>query len=124
MTKFAVVHDLGTLSELQRGQYLRDASIFLGLDPDFNGLDTIWMNTDEGMRRLTAYARRGTTELLRRIHGISVLSLEQHDGPGYVSFKATGKNETGRQEIAIGAHAIEGLKGDRLAAAVATAQTR
>jgi len=87
-------------------------------------LDLIWLNTNEGPSRLTAYARRGTTDILRDIHGITVSDLEQHDGPGYVSFKATGKNKAGRQEIAIGAYTIEGLKGDRLAAAVATAQTR
>jgi hypothetical protein len=122
--KFAVIHDLGTLSEEQRKQYLRDASVFLGLDPNLNGLDLIWLNTEEGIRRLTAYARRGTTDLLREIHGITVSSLDQHDGPGYVSFKATGTNKAGRQEIAVGAAFLEGLKGDRVAAQVATAQTR
>lgn len=124
MTKFAVVHNLDQLSVVERQQYLRNASIFLGLDPDLNGLDLIWLNNDDGMRRLTAYARRGTTDLLRDIHGITVLSLEQHDGPGYVSFKAMGMNKAGRQEIAVGASFLDGLKGDRLAAAVATAQTR
>ena len=124
MSKFAIVHNLDQLSEVQRQQYLRDASVHLGLDPDLNGLDLIWMNTDDGIRRLTAYARRGTTDVLRAVHGITVLSLDQHDGPGYVSFKATGKNKNDRQEIAVGASFTEGLKGDRLAAAVATAQTR
>lgn len=122
--KFTILHNLESLSEDQRKQYLRDASVFLGLDPDLNGLDTIWMNNDDGLRKLTVYARRGTTDILRGIHGISVLSLEQHDGPGYVSFKAAGSNPKGRQEVAVGAAAIEGLKGEKLAAAVATAQTR
>jgi hypothetical protein len=124
MSKFAIVHNLDQLSEAQRQQYLRDASTFLGLDPDLNGLDLIWLNTEEGIRRLTAYARRGTTDILRKIHGISVTSLTQHDGPGYVSFTATGKDPSGRNEIAVGASFLDGLKGDRVAAAVATAQTR
>jgi hypothetical protein len=121
---FKIVHNLDTLTEAQRQQYLRDASVYIGLDPDLNGLDLIWLNTEEGIRRLTAYARRGTTDILRDIHGITVLSLDQHDGPGYVSFKATGQNKLNRQEIAVGASVTEGLKGDRIAAAVATAQTR
>jgi hypothetical protein len=124
MSTFKIIHNLDQLTEAQRQQYLRDASVYIGLDPDLNGLDLIWLNTDEGLRRLTAYARRGTTDILREIHGITVSSLDQHDGPGYVSFKATGQNKAGRQEIAIGAAVLEGLKGDRIAAAVATAQTR
>lgn len=126
MTKktFSIIHDLGGLSEDARAQYLRDASEYFKLDPDLNGLDLIWMNAEDGLRKLTVYCRRGTAEILRDIHGIDVIGLEQHDGPGYVSFKATGKNPKGRQEIAVGASATEGLKGIKLADSVATAQTK
>lgn len=123
---FAIIHDLGNLSNEERLQYLRNASAYFGLDPDLNALDTIWMNSEDGMRKLVAYARKGTTDLLRDIHGIEVSSLVQTDGPytGCVSFMATGKNKAGRQEIAVGAHSTEGLRGQRLADAVMTAQTR
>ena len=123
MSKFAVIHDLGPLDDSQRRQYLRDASEFFGLDPDLNALDLIWMDNG-GMRRLVAYARRGTTDILRDIHQINVLSVTMQTGPGFVSFTAVGKNAKGRQEIAVGAAGTEGLKGDKLGAAVATAQTR
>lgn len=124
MSNFIIVHDLSTLSDAQRVQYLRDLSSHIGLEPDMNALDTIWMNNDTGVRRLVAYCRRGITDILREIYGINVLSLVQHDGPGYVSFTATGCNPDNRQEMAVGAHAIAGMFGDKLAAAVATAQTR
>lgn len=123
MSKFSVIHDLGPLSDAQRQQYLRDASEHFGLNPDLNALDLIWMDNG-GFRRLIAYARRGTTDILREIHQINVLSINMSTGPAFVCFTAIGKNPDGRQEIAVGAAGTEGLKGDRLAAAVATAQTR
>jgi hypothetical protein len=124
MKNFSIIHDLGSLSEIERQEYLAAASDYFGLDPNLNALDLIWMDGGDGKRRLIAYARRGTTDILRGIHGINVLSITKDSGPGYVSFTAVGKNRDGRQEIAVGAASLEGLKGDRLAAAVATAQTR
>jgi hypothetical protein len=120
---FKIIHDLSTLSEVEKKQYLKDYSTYLGLNPDENRLDMIWLNTD-GLRTLIAYCRRGTTDILRNIHGISVTSLIKEDGPGYTSYQAIGRDKNGRQEIAIGAYATTGMLGDRLAAAVATAQTR
>lgn len=124
MSNFSVIHDLGPLSEVQRQDYLRQASEYFGLDPNLNALDLIWMNNTDGIRRLIAYARRGTTDILREIHQINVLSVTMQTAPGFVSFTAIGKNVKGRQEIAVGAAGTDGLKGDRLAAAVSTAQTR
>jgi hypothetical protein len=127
MTKtssFKIIHNLDKLSEADQQQYLRDASEFLGLPPDLNALDLIWMNSEDGMRRLVAYARRGTTDILRATHGIEVTNLQQITVPGTVSFQAIGKNAAGRQEHAIGSCGIEGLRGERLAVAVMTAQTR
>jgi hypothetical protein len=82
------------------------------------------MPDDRGTNKLVAYARKGTTDILRGIHGIDVTSLVKDDGPGYVAFTATGKNQEGRQEIAMGAHSVQGLLGERHAYAVMTAQTR
>ena len=121
---FSFIHDLFKLSDAERIKYAADASEYFGLPRDLNALDFITMNDGTGLQKLVLYARKGTADLLRDIHGIETTDLAQHDGPGYVSFKVTGKNSKGRQEIAVGAHAIEGLKGERLAAAVATAQTR
>lgn len=128
MTKksFSLIHNLERLSEEQRAQYLRDFSEHLGLPPDLNALDLIWMDDDNksGLRKLVVYCRKGTADLLRDIHQVQVKSLEQLTIPGCVAFKATGVNKTDRQEIAVGAHDSEGLRGARLASAVMTAQTR
>src|SRR5258708_38770132 len=111
-TKFKIIYDLGPLNEAEREQYLRQASEYFQLGPDLNALDLIWMNADDGLRRLVVYARKGTTDILRDTHEIDVTDLVQHDGPGYVSFRATGKDRKGRQEIASGVHSTEGLKGE------------
>ncbi len=127
MTKktFAVIYNLEGLSEAELEAYKRAAAIYFDLDPDTNAFDIVWMtDPDTGFKRRQLYARRGTTDILRDKRGISVTSMVQHDGPGYVSFAATGVNAAGRQEIAVGAHSIEGLTGEKLAAAVSTAETR
>ena len=131
-SSFSIIHNLESLVTEKEGlasqgiiKYLCDASVYFGLDPLLNALDVIWMNDENGRgRKLVVYARKGTTDILRGIHGIEVTSLVQFDSAKYVSFTATGKNNKGRQEIAVGAHSIEGLGGERLAYAVMTAQTR
>lgn len=123
--KFAVIYDLDGLTDGQIEQYKREVSAHFDLDPDLNFFDVIWMvDPDTGFKRRQLYARRGTTDVLREKRKINITDMVQHDGPGYVSFKATGKNAEGRQEIAVGAHSIEGLRGEKLAAAVSTAETR
>lgn len=123
--KFSAIYNLEGLSDQEIETYKRKVSIYFGLDPDANLFDVIWMvDPDTGFKRRQIYARRGTTDILRDLNKISVLSMVQHDGPGYVSFTATGKNAEGRQEIAVGAHATANLQGEKLAAAVSTAETR
>lgn len=118
--------NLSEMTNEQREQHRMAVCMAIGLSPDpaLGLLDYIWMLQENGMNNLVLYAKRGALELVRDIQGIDIKSLEQHDGPGYVSFKATAVNKKGRQEIAVGAHEIEGLKGKKLADAIATAQTR
>ena len=60
-SKFVVKRDLDRLSVEERVQYLRDVSTFIGIDPDLNGLDMIWMDNEASFgRSLSVYARRGT----------------------------------------------------------------
>jgi hypothetical protein len=123
--KLVIQHDLSKLSPEQLVQYLRDVSEFIGLDPDLNGLDTIWMPNENGPgQSLVVYARRGTAEILRQIQGVEVSSLTHQMVKGSIVFTATGKNAKGRQEIAIGSKFIEQLLGKALDDAVMTASTR
>lgn len=120
-----IIYNLDGLSDEAIKQYMRDVSVYFDLDPEVNWFDVLWMtDPDTGLRRRQLYARRGTTDILRDKRGISVTDMVHHDGPGFVSFTAKGVNKAGRQEMAVGAHSTEGLKGEKLAAAVATAETR
>ena len=122
---FTIIHNIEKLTDEERAAYLAKVSEFMGLPPEMNALDMLWVSDEEtGLKKYVPYARKGTTDILREIHGIKVLSMEQHDGPSYVSFKATGVNPDGRQEVAVGAHGTDGLRGEKLAAAVMTAETR
>lgn len=123
--QLVIQHDLSKLSDEQLAQYLRDVSEFIGLDPDLNALDTIWMQNENGPgQSLVVYARRGTAEILRNKLGIEVSSLTQAVTQGSVVFTATGKDKSGRQEIAIGSKYLGQLQGKALDDAIMTASTR
>src|SRR5208282_1648969 len=122
MSKLKIVHNLDGMSKQEIDQYLRDISEHLGVDPDLNAFDTIWMNSDDGMKRPQVYARRGTTDMLRDKWGIDIIAMDLIDVPGTVTFRATGHRETrpggpgpSRQEIAVGSYATAGLTGQKLA---------
>lgn len=124
-TSFKIIYNLDGLDDAAIAKYMEDVSAYFGLEPGINWFDALWMtDPDTGLRRKQLYARRGTTDILRDRRKISVQEMVQHDGPGYVSFTAKGKDANGRTEIAVGAHSTEGLKGEKLAAAVSTAETR
>jgi hypothetical protein len=127
MTKKQLViqHDLSQLNQEQIDAYLREVSEFIGLDPDLNGLDTIWMVNESGPgQSRVVYARRGTAEILRNNRGIDVSSLTDKMVKGSIVFTATGKDKTGRQEIATGSKNIENLNGKALDDGIMTASTR
>jgi len=127
MTKKQLViqHDLSRLNPQELNQYLRDVSEFIGLDPDLNGLDTIWMDNETGPgKSLVVYARRGTAEILRNKQGIEVSSLTDKIINGSVVFTAIGKDKNNRQEIATGSKYLGNLSGKALDDAIMTASTR
>ena len=131
MAKLVIRHDLETLTKDELTQYLRDVSKYIGLDPDLNGLDAIWMPNESGNgQSLVVYARRGTAEILRNQLGIEVDSLTSEVIDGSIVYTAKGHNthpDTGRPwrtEIAIGSKYIKGLEGKIKDDAIMTASTR
>lgn len=120
-----IVHDLSKLSQEQLTQYLRDVSEHIGLDPNMGSLDTIWMQNENGVgQSLVVYARRGTAEILRDVHDVSVESLTETVVNGSIVFTATGTNKKGRREIAKGAKFIDGQHGKQLDNSIMSASTR
>lgn len=120
-----IIYDLTGLSDEEIEKYKAEVAVYFGLDPALNPFDVLWLtDPSTGLKRRQIYSRRGTTDLLRDKHSISVTEMTKHDGPGYVSFIAKGVNKEGRQEMAVGSCSTEGLQGERLAARVMTAETR
>lgn len=128
MASFTPVDNLGDFSDAQKAAYYNAACEFLGVPKELNLLKYFWADQVEGKRNLILYATRGATDIIRDNRNISVTSLVQHDGPGYVSFtataSATGSNGESRFEMATGASSTEGLKGKALEIAVMFAQTK
>ena len=116
--------NLNTATNEQLDEYRLKTASILKIDPFM--LDYIWMSDPEtGLKNRVLYAKRGAAEVLRQNMSISVESLVPSVAQdGLLSFMVTGKDKTGRQEIAVGSAYLDGLKGDKKAHAVMTAQTR
>lgn len=122
---FKQIHDLSKLDDAQIKQYLRDVSAFVKLDTDADLLDTIWMQNENGVgSSLVVYAKRGTAEILRDIHGVNVDSLTAELINGSIVFTAKGHNSDGRTEVATGSKYVSTLVGKAHDNAVMTASTR
>lgn len=124
--KFVVKHHLDQLSTDELAQYLREVSTFIGLDPDLNGLDTIWLDNESGVgRTLVPYAKRGTAEILRNVYEIDVEELSHSMVGGSIVFTAAGRSTVRkRRERATGSKYISGLTGKALDNSIMTASTR
>jgi hypothetical protein len=116
--------NLNTATNEQLDEYRLKTASILKIDPFM--LDYIWMSDPEtGLKNRVLYAKRGAAEILRQNLSISVESLVPSvTQDGLLSFMASGRDKTGRQEIAVGSAYLDGLKGDKKAHAVMTAQTR
>jgi hypothetical protein len=115
--------DLNTASQEQLDQYRAQVAGIIKIDPLM--LDYIWMfDPETGLKNRVLYAKRGAAEILRQSHTISITSVVPTIDKGWIMFTATGCNPAGRQEIAVGAAYLEGLRADKLAHGVMTAQTR
>jgi hypothetical protein len=121
---FNPIYDLESLTEEQRQKYYLDACQHYSLPPELSALAFIWMETGDGKRNLTLYAKKAATDIIRANKQISTTKLTKDEGRGYVAWIVEGKDATGRTEMAVGSASTEGLKGTQLATAVMLAQTR
>lgn len=116
--------NLESLDDDQRAEYNAAFCDHLGIPKNLGLLKYFYANNIEGKRTLILYATRGATDIIRGNRGITVDSLDQVNGPGFVNFTARAHDSTGRHEMATGAAGIEGLRGEKLGNAVMAAQTK
>lgn len=115
-----VLHgDLSKLTATERVAYYRAVCQSLGLNPLTRPFEYIQLQG-----RLTLYARRDATDQLRRLHRVSVQIISREMVNGVYVVVARAVLPDGRADEAIGAVAIDGLKGDALANAIMKAETK
>jgi hypothetical protein len=119
MEKALLNGDLSSMNPNERMSYYSKVCDSLGLNPFTRPFDYITLNG-----KLTLYAKKDTTEQLRKINGISIKITDRqlHDGIYVVTALATDK--TGRTDEAIGAVSVGTKKGDDLANALMKAETK
>ncbi len=124
MPSFHPIYDLEKLTEEQRQEYYLEACKHFGVPPELGVLRFQYMDAGEGKANLVLYALKGASDIIRANKGIDTLSLTDKIVNGSIMFHCTGRDKTGRSEMAVGVMYIEGLRGSALDKAIMTAQTR
>lgn len=115
----ATKNDLSKLTPDQRSQLYGAVCKSMGLNPLTSPFEYITLNS-----KLTLYAKKGATDQLRKINGVSITGIEEKIFDGILMVTATAKDATGRTDTEIGAVSIGGLKGEALANAYMKAITK
>jgi hypothetical protein len=119
LEKVITMGDLAELKPVERTQYYVKVCESLGLNPLTSPFAYIRLNG-----KLTLYAKRDTTDQLRKLQSVSVVivSREKADDIYVVTARAT--TPDGRCDESTGAVALGGLKGEALANALMKAETK
>ena len=110
---------LEALNQQERAAYCQEAADHLDIPAGL--VELIFFDSGDGSRTLCLYIRKGGCDILRTKRRIQVDQMTPCNGEGYIAFQAVGHDDTGRQEIAVGACHTKGLKADT---AAMTASTR
>ena len=111
--------DLSKLGAEDRMRYYAAVCESVGLNPLTKPFQYLYLHN-----KMTLYARREATDQLRVIRGVSVTRLERATVEGIFTVTAYGRDKLGRTDAAIGAIAIEGLRGEDKANAMMKAETK
>lgn len=119
LEKVITMGDLAELKPVERTQYYVKVCESLGLNPLTSPFAYIKLNG-----KLTLYAKRDTTDQLRKLQSVSVtiVSREKTDDIYVVTARAT--TPDGRTDESTGAVSVGGLKGEALANALMKAETK
>ncbi len=121
MEQVLVVGDLDKLSSQQRLDYIMRVCEATGLSPATRPFEYIRLSG-----KLTLYARKDATDQLRRIHGVSLIDVKEHDDPdrGIHIVWAMVRMPDGREDRDMGAVSTKGLTGDALVNALMKCVTK
>lgn len=117
--KVVVGGDLSKLSNAERLNFYARICHSLGLNPLTRPFQYIFLNG-----KLTLYAGAGCTDQLRGLKNVSIDKLERVTDDGIYQVVAYASTPDGRQDAAIGAVAIDGLRGEAKANAIMKCETK
>ncbi len=112
-------HDLDQLNDAQKVQHYKKMCEFAGVHPLTRPFEYIRLNG-----KLTLYVTRQGTDQLRKVHGVSILDMQHEELNGCLIVSVTGKDKTGRTDVAMGAIDIGMLKGESRANAIMKCETK
>jgi len=119
MEKVITSGDLAAMKPEDRVAFYWRTCESLGLNPLTRPFEFINLNG-----RLTMYARKDATDQLRRVNGVSVVRLDAQERGDLATVTAYVVDKSKRQDSAVGAVSIQGLRGEALANAWMKAETK
>lgn len=119
-----VTGDLIFLTPEERIRFYVQTCQSMGLDFRTRPLQYFEQIDRNGKRVLILYALRGASVQLSAKHNLSVKISEATFSHDAVMFMATVRNESGREDYAVGAGSLKGLEGKEYADAIMAAQTK
>ena len=114
-----VTGNLDQFSPAEKVAYINKLCENMGLNPLTKPFEFLRLQG-----KTVLYAGKGCADQLRKIHGVSVISVEQNIVNDVLFITVKGQDKTGRVDSEIGALPIAGLKGDALANATMKALTK
>lgn len=119
LEKVILENDVSKLSPIEKVKYVNNVCLSLSLNPltrpiqihKFNGKEVLYVSKDGG-------------EQLRKLHNVSIVSLETKIMDGVYIVTAKAKTPNNREDSATGVVTIGGLKGDALANAMMKTETK
>lgn len=120
LERVVIGNDLSKITPAERVTYYRLLCERQGLDWTTQPFQYLHLNG-----KLTLYATKAATEQLRKIHGVSITKLDTVTrGDDVYIVTAYAETGEGRSDVATGAVAITGLRGEALANAMLKAETK
>jgi hypothetical protein len=119
MEQVLIKGDLKNLSEEERARYYTRVCESIGLNPLTQPFQYITLNG-----KLTLYANKDCAAQLRKLHDISVESIDLDEVGGVYLFKVKVRAKDGRCDVGTGAVNVKGLAGEALANQIMKGETK
>jgi hypothetical protein len=119
MEQVLIKGDLKNLNEEERARYYTRVCDSVGLNPLTQPFQYITLNG-----KLTLYANKDCAAQLRKLHDISVDSIDLEEISGVYLFKAKLRAKDGRCDVGTGAVSVKGLTGEALANQIMKGETK